>query len=357
MTKTRSFRWFGPVLVAALATAPACELSAGPAPTATAPSATQPATRPATQPAAKLPAELDRAWRYYKTTWAGNSIQSQSGADQQLVNVILKAAPADAAALREQMAAEYERQAGLPQRDEFHCACLASRIALTWTRVDDRKELPPAQSAINQKDACEGLTLWGVRSLEHFAGQIDQKHKVRYKAFIPGTAVSMMSLLKSRVAWTADPGAPRDRLIQVRPKLEDLAGIDPASEDQSRQQLLDFYKAIAPLDVLGRDKQAIQALLLTFRTAYNARDDKTFAALWPEGHPAVKSLKTRSLARKIEETHWKIVRWEPVWIQVKGPLAKALVVSQYQTKDGMNHPVTLQAFPAKKTKEGVWKLN
>ena len=339
------------IAAAALVLAAAPPLpAAAPAPT-TAPAATQPSK-------AMRPTELERRGRYYKTAWAGNNIRSQSMADQQLVTGILQAKPADAAGLREQMVKEYQRLADLPERDEFRCALLASRIALTWTRVDESKELSAAELAINKKNMCEGVTEWGMRSLVHFGGEIAEKHRTRFKAFVSGTAVSMLSLIQSRMPWSSRLGAARQKLLDLRPHLEKLAEIDPLTEGQVKQQLADFYRTLEPLGKLAADKQAIRALLVGFEKAYNARDDKAFIALWPDAdHPRVRSLKTRSLARKIPETHWKIVRWEPAYIIVKADKANAYVVSQYQTEDGMNHPLTLQPFPAKKTKDVTWKLN
>jgi len=349
----------------AVAAALIAAASAGPAerPAPTTSSAPTTSPVPTTSPAATAPAAdtpskaLLQHWRYYKTTWAGTSIRNQSLADQQLVKGIVAAPPAEAAALRALMIAEYRRLTGLAKPDAFHCGHLAARIALTWLRVDKSKKLSAAQVVLNEKGMCEGVVAWGLRALEHLAGDIPAKHLTRYKDHLPATARDMMRLMKSRLPWSDQLGAQRRKLLDLRTRLEKLAPADKLTEDRTMQQFDAFYQAILPMDKLDSDKQAIRRLVVAFRTAYNERDDKAFAALWPKDHPAVRPLKTRPLSRKIEETHWQIVRWVPVYVMFKGDGARAFVVSQYRTKDGMLHPVTLQGFPAKRAKDGQWKLN
>jgi len=347
----RALQWIPPAAAALAWLGSTAFGAAEPAAPTTAPAASQPA-KPT------LPAELARYWRAYKAAWEAGNFRSQTAADQHLVAALLRAKPADAALLRSLMVREHGRLAATPERDEVRCGLLASRIALSWTRVDESKELTAAELALNKKAMCEGVTDWGLRALTHLAGELSEKHRARLKGFLSGTAVSMMSVMQSRLPWSGRLGEARRALLNLRPGLEKLAAVDPVSEGQVKQQMAEFYRALEPLAGLAADKQAIRALVAGFQKAWNTRDGKLFVSLWPDpDHPRVRSLKTQTLAARTPETHWKIVRWEPVYIIVKADTANAFVVSQYQTKDGMNHPVTLQPFPAKKTKDGTWKLN
>jgi hypothetical protein len=328
---------------------------------ATRQAATRPTTTsaPATTRPARLPLgkDLERRWRWYKTTWAGTSIRNQSLSDQQLVNAILGADPAEVATLRDLMIQEYQRLAAPPQADNFPCGRMASRIALAWTKVPMGKDLSAIQFALNRKLTCDEVVGWAERALGHFAGGIEDKYWQRYRSFLPGTVASMMSLIPSRAPMLDEPGKLRDRLRQLRPQLEGLSAADEAGQAQFKQQLEKLYAALEPLDKLQADKQAVGKLLLAFRDAYNQRDDKAFEALWPKGHPATKFLQNRPLASKIEPSHWTIVRWEPVYTVAMGDFGAAYVISQYRSRDGTVHEAKLQRFPFKRHKQEGWKLN
>jgi len=343
----------GGLCLVAIALALASAAAARPTSTS-APASTRPTTRPGP---ARISDNLQRKWRYYKLTWAGNSLQNQSLSDQQLVAAMLAGDPQDVAALRELMTAEYNAQAARPTPDDFHCGRLASRLAVAWTRVPQDKKLPAVQLAVNRKRMCDEVVRWAVRALEHFAGQIPDHHWKRYKVFLPGTAASMLSLIPSRAAWTDDPATVRARLIGLRGRLQELLLADEGGQRNFKDQFNAFYAAIDPLGRRQADKQAVCRLLASFRTAYNRRDDKAFTALWPDGHKATRSLKNRSLASRIPPPLWKIVRWDVLYVVFKGDRASAYVVSEYRAKDGTVQEAKLQGFPAKKDAKAGWKLN
>jgi len=329
--------------------------AAGPPATTSAPASTRPAaTRPSRRPLGK---DLARGWRQYQTAWGGRDLTSQLQADQQLVSSILASDPAEVATLRDLMAREYERLAAASPRDEFHCGRLASRLAVAWTKVPLGKDLSAIQFATNRKRTCEEVCRWAERCLGHFAAGVDETYRKRYKILLPGTVASMMSLIPSRLAMMDEPGRLRERLLRLRPRLEEILSGGQEGNFRFQEQSEKLYKALAPLAKVQGDKQAVRKLLLGFRDAYNRRDDKAFAALWPKGHPATRFLQNRPLSHKIEPSHWTIVRWDPVYSLVQGDVAIAYVVSQYRTRDGQVHPVKLQRFPFKRHKQEGWRLN
>jgi hypothetical protein len=322
------------------------------------PVATRPAaSRPASSQPGKGGEELLRKWRWYRITWAGNSIDSQSKSDQQLVDAILKADPADIAVLREQMAPEYQRLAAAAKPDAFQCGRLASRIAVAWTRVPAGKDLSAVQAALNRRQSAEEVCHWGLQALQHLAGDIPDRYYTRYKSFVPGLAASMLSLIAGAATVIDKPGDLLDELVKIRPNIEKLAKADSDRQAQQEQLFQKLFAAIELFSKLQADKAAVLKLMTDFRQAYNGRDGKAFAALWPEGHPMTASLKAKPFAEKIDPSVWTIVRWDPVYVVVQGDLAMAFVVSQYRTKDSQEAPVKLQSFPAKRHANLGWKLN
>ncbi len=322
-----------------------------------APAAAGPATRPATTRPARLDPALRSAWGRYCTSWAGGNLRQRSRADQQLVQAVLDADPNDVAPLRDVMRREYRKLADPPRADDFHLGRVASRLAVAWTRVPAGEQLSAVQLARHKKQSCEKTVHWAVVALEHFAGNIDDRYVTMYKSFLPGTAVSMLSLIPSRIRWCSRPGDVAGRLRAVRSPLRALADADPAAAALTRRKIDAHYQKLAGMDELQAAKQAVRKLLAGFRAAYNARDGKAFAACWPEGHPATASLARQTLADRIEATHWKITRFEPIYVMARDGKAVALVISRYAAKDGTPGPQRLQQFPARRTKAGAWKLN
>lgn len=322
-----------------------------------------PATRPAapsasaaSQPAKGDP-ELLRKWKWYGITWAGTSIDSQSKADQQFVDAILKADPADVGVLREQMIAEYDRLAAAPKPDAFQCGRVASRVALAWNRVPAGKDLSAVQVALNRRQSSDEVCKWGTKSLQHLAGDVPERYYTRYKSFLPGMAASVLSWLAAAGTVIDRPGDLAGELAKIRPNIEKLAQADPDRQAQQAQQFQKLFAAIEPFDKLQADKLAVLKLMTEFRDAYNARDGAGMAALWPEGHPMAVGFKAKPFAEKIDASVWTIIRWDCVYVVVQGDLAKAFMVSQYRTKDGADATPVLQGFGAKRHPGMGWKLN
>jgi len=340
--------------VSLLSCACACVMAAGLIAAAAGPTTT---TAPATTRPARHPlGDLPERWRVYKLAWTGGNVERQLYTDRRLVSGILRGTASEVADLRGRMIREYDRLAGLAAVDEYRCGRLASLVAVAWTRVPTGKSVGPVQAARNTQLMCGEICRWAERAIRHFAAGIDEKRWKQHRAFLPGAVAGMMSLIPSRAVWIDHPGRLRDRLQRLRPRLEKAlaaAGDDPRHGPEIEK----FYKAIEPYGRLEADKQAVRKLLVAFRTAYNARDDKRFIALWPAGHKATRSLAKQSLASRIPPDLWKIAVWEPLSIVVRGDAAGAYVVSQYRGKAGKLHPVRLQRFPAKRDKKEGWKLN
>ena len=328
--------------------------------------ATQPATELATKPAAaepttqpvkaKLGPVLTQRWRWYKTVWAGRDIASQSKADEQLVDGILKAAPAEVATLRDEMAAEYERMAAGKKPDDFQLGRLAARLVVAWTRSPTGKEVSSPQMAINRALGCGEICRWGTIALKHLGGNVSRDTLDRYRGFVPGTAASVMSLMIRSLPTIDKPGDVRDELLPLREPLRALAAAADTRQAETEKLIDQFYESLGPQDVYQADKDAIRKVIEAFPAAYNARDTKAFSALWPAGHKAVSALATRSLEATIEADFWTITRWQCAYIVVQKDQAEAYVVSQYRSKDGKDQPVKLQGFPARKDAKEGWKL-
>jgi hypothetical protein len=286
--------------------------------------------------------------------WAGGDLAAQSLTDRQLVNGILTGPFGDLAPLRGRMTAEYQELTAGEEADELRCGLLASRIALTWTRYPPKKTMSAVARARYERDMPEQFVRWALRAMGHFAGDLPARWK-QYKTFVPGTAASLASLIAARARFIEKPADAGAKLSGLRPGLVELLSVEPAAEAQLRAELDKAYAALAPLKKLQADKQAVGELLQGFRAAYNARDEKRFLALWPAGHPATRPLRSRSLARQIEPSHWTIVQWEPVGTVVKGDRATAYVVARYRSRDGKLGPEKLQGYPAQRTQDG-WKL-
>lgn len=328
-------------------------------PAATQPAATQPATTaPTTQPVkAKLGPVLAQRWRWYRTVWAGRDIGSQSRADQQLIDAILKSDPAEVATLRDEMVAEYDRLAAVKKPDDFQLGRLAARLVVAWTRSPTGKGVSSPQKAVNRKLGCREICRWGTITLKHLGGGIPKQTLEKYRGFVPGTAASVMSLMGKALPAIDNPGDVREQLLPLREPLRALAAASDARQAEVEKVVDQFYQVLAPLDVLQQDKDAIRKVVEAFPAAYNSRDVKAFAALWPAGHRAVAPLKARSLAETIEPDFWTIIRWQCVYIVVEKDQASAFIVSQYRSKDGKDQPVRLQGFPARKDPKAGWKLD
>jgi hypothetical protein len=310
-----------------------------------------PATRPRPW---QIRDAMMQKWRRYQIAWSGTDIRRQSRADQRLIDAILKDDVRDVTDLRKLMVRAYEHQVALRPRDDFACGRLAARIAVAWTRV------PPADTApakaLRRKEMCERVVHWAARSLEHLAGRIATPEWRRYRAFIPGTAASMLSLVVGRAGLIDEPGAVARRLEKIRSRVMALTDADQTRQKEIEAKFVRYYAAMAPFAQLQRDKEAIGKLLAAFQAAYNGRDDRAFVGLFPPGHPATRPLDRQGLARTVEPSHWKIAHWRPVYVSVRGDQATAYVIARYRAKDGEVHPFVLQPFPARRTAKG-WKLN
>jgi hypothetical protein len=329
--------------------------------------ATQPAGKAATQPAddepttqpvkAKLGPVLTQRWRWYNTVWAGRDIASQSKADAALVDAILKADPAEVATLRDDMAAEYDRMAAGKKPDDFQLGRLAARLVVAWTRSPTGKEVSSPQMAVNRERGCREICCWGTIALKRLGGKVTPDTLNKYRGFVPGSAASVMSLMIKALPAIDKPGDVRDELLPLREPLRALAAAADTRKAETEKLIDQFYDALAPLDVCQADKDAIRKIIKAFPAAYNARDTKAFAALWPEGHQAVALLQTRSLEETIEPDFWTIARWQCVYIVVQKDQAEAYVISRYRSKEGKDQPVKLQGFPARKDPKEGWKLD
>ncbi len=323
--------------------------------TATQPTAT---TMPTTQPVkAKLGAVLKQRWKWYRTMWAGGNIASQSRADQQLVDAILKADPAEVATLRDEMTAEYERLGAVEKPDDFQQARVAARLVLAWTRSPTGKDISSPQKAVNRELACREMCRWGTAALKHLGGDVSAQTLAKYRGFVPGTAASVISLMTKALPTINNPGEVRERLLPLREPIRALAAASDARQAEVEQAVDAFYELLAPLDVLQRDKDAVRKAIEAFPVAYNSRDSKAFAALWPAGHRSVALLKDHPLEKTITPDSWKIIHWRCVYIVVRKDRAYAYVVSQYRTKADKNQPVKLQGFLARKAPKVGWKLD
>jgi hypothetical protein len=329
--------------------------------------ATQPASKAATQPAVAEPTTqpvkakpgpvLTQRWRWYKTVWAGRDIASQSKADEQLVDGILKADPAEVATLRDEMAAEYERMAAGKKPDDFQLGRLAARLVVAWTRSPTGKEVSSPQMAINRALGCGEICRWGTIALKHLGGKVSRDTLDKYRGFVPGTAASVMSLMIRSLPTIDKPGDVRDELLPLREPLRTLAAAADARQAETEKIIDQFYESLGPLDVYQADKDAIRKVIEVFPAAYNARDTKAFSALWPAGHKAVAVLATLSLEATIDPDFWTITRWQCAYIVVQKDQAEAYVVSRYRSRDGKDQPVKLQGFPARKDAKEGWKLD
>jgi hypothetical protein len=329
--------------------------------------ATQPASKPATQPAVaepttqpvktKLGPVLTQRWRWYKTAWAGRDIASQSKADEQLVDGIGKADPAEVATLRDEMAAEYDRMAAGKKPDDFQLGRLAARLVVAWTRSPTGKEVSSPQMAINRALGCREICRWGTIALKHLGGKVSRDTLDKYRGFVPGTAASVMSLMIRSLPTIDNPGSVRDELLPLREPLRALAAAADTRQAETEKLIDQFYESLGPLDVYQADKDAIRKVIEAFPAAYNARDTKAFSALWPAGHKAVALLQSRSLEATIEPDFWTITRWQCAYIVIQKDQAEAYVISQYRSKDGKDQPVRLQGFPARKDAKEGWKLD
>ena len=346
----------------ALALAIAEIAHAAPAAAAAAASATSPATQPAageptTQPVkAKLGPVLTQRWRWYNTVWAGRDIVSQSKADAALVEAILKAAPAEVATLRDEMAAEYERMAAGKKPDDFQLGRLAARLVVAWTRSPTGKEVSSAQMAVNRAVGCQEICRWGALALKHLGGKIAPDTLEKYRGFVPGTATSVMSLMIKALPAIDKPGDVRDELLPLRDPLRALAAVADARKAETEKLIDEFYDALAPQDACQADKDAIRKIIEAFSVAYNARDTKAFTALWPAGHKAVAALQTGAFEDTLDPGFWTITRWQCVYIIVQQNQGEAFIISRYRSKDGKDQPVKLQGFPLRKDPKEGWKL-
>lgn len=341
-------RLLGLVFAAVMAVGPFLAPAASAPPDEKPPAASAPASP-------KLNKELERKWRWYKVTWAGTDVAKQLDADRQVVNVLLQGELADVAALREAMIAEYRRLAAEAEADDFPCGRLAARIAVAWMRLPVK--LPPVEMAPAKKAMCEQVVEWATVSLEHLTGTIPDDRLQQYKIFILSTVTSMASVLPSRAVLIDAPGDVARRLAKIQPRLAVLAALDADREAKLKAQFDALHKAAEPFGRLQADKQAVRSLLETFQTAYNARDDKTFVALWPQGHPATASLKTKTLQQRIPPQQWKIDRWQLTYTIVQGDLAQTYIRAQYRSKDGKLGPIVLQPYLAKRDPNLGWRLN
>jgi hypothetical protein len=318
-----------------------------------------PASAPTTRPGAnrrrwKLSKELQETWRDYCQAWAGRNIEMQALTDNKLLQAIEQRNVYEIATLRDEMIRQYQRAAAREPREDFHCGRLASRIALAWRRM------PPALTALSQyqgkKRSAEEVARWAVRALEHFVGDVSPHTIERYKVFLPAASATMLSLVASRGKLIDEPGAAAKRLAPFRARLLSMARGDATHAASLRAQIAAHYDAMRGFPRLQADKQAVRKLLAAFRKAYNARDAKAFAALFPTGHPVALRLRTRTLEQTLEPAHWQLLRWEAVYIVVKQDAATAYLLTQYRTKAGELRPPGLQGITAKRTDEG-WKLN
>jgi len=328
------------------------------------PAATRPAAAPTTQPVkAKLGPLLRQRWRWYKAVWAGRDIASQSRADQQFVGAILKADPAEVATLRDEMAAEYNRLAGIRKPDDFQLGRLAARLVQAWRRVPMGKQLDPAQRAINMAMCARETCRWGKIALEHLGGEIPGQTLEKYRGFVPGTAASVVSLMMPLLGVIDKPGDLREAMLALRGSLQALLPYSGDRQAETGRIIDNFYQALAPMELCQADKDAVRKLIDTYRTAYNARDTKAFTALWPEGHPSVAILRAATLDQTIPADCWAIIRWDCAYIVVnidkvdmRKYQAEAFVVMQYRGKDGKAGPVRLQGYHAHKESRAGWKL-
>jgi hypothetical protein len=325
--------------------------------------ATQPATQPAadeptTQPVkAKLGPVLGQRWRWYKTVWAGQDIVSQSKADQQLVDAILKADPAEVATLRDEMAAEYDRLAAGKKPDDFQLGRLTARLVVAWTRSPAGKDVSSPQMAVNRAMSCREICRWGAIALKHLGGNVSRDTLGKYRGFVPGSAASVMSLMIKALPAIDTPGSVRDELLPLRDPLKALAAAADTRQAETEKIIDQFYETLAPLDVCQADKDAVRKVIDAFPAAYNARDAKAFAALWPAGHKAVAVLQTHAFEETIAPDIWTIAQWQCAYIIVQKDQAQAYVISRYRSKDGRDQPVKLQGLPARKHPNEGWKLD
>jgi len=353
MRTVRTILAAGVVAVAAWAPA-AAEPTTQPATQPT----TQPAARPTTQPVrAKLGPVLKQRWKWYKAAWASSDIVNQSNSDAALVDAILRADPAEVAMLRDEMAGEYKRLASSPKPDEFQQGRLAARLVVAWRRVPNGKEASSAQKALNQAVCCRQMARWSTAALKHLASGLGDEVTGKYRSFVPGTAASVMSLLRNALPFLDNPADLRDELVGLRDALGKLAVHSQAKAAETRKAYKDFYDDLAAHAAQQPAKTAVGDVIRRFPKAYNARDTKAFASLWPAGHSGVANLKDAELADVIPADLWKITHWRCAYVLVRKNRAAAYVVTQYQTKDGKNGEFKLQLFPAAKDENEGWKLD
>lgn len=327
--------------------AAAC-LAAPPAPARKAPlpappAASRPAPAPATQPGKvtldDLPDKLRNPWLNYISAWTGTSTPAQVAADGALVNAILSSTTADAAVLRQVMLADFDHLLKAGEGEEFRAAHSAARIALTWT-ASPPKDTPNVELVLYQQKACEEIVRWSVQSLELVAATMGRPDLIRtQRPFIPGTALSMVSLCASRGPHAAAPDAVLEKLTKLRPELSKAVQVDrrtPKENLDKLNELLDLTKNFA---ALGRDKKAIAAMLSGYAAAYNARDVK---GVYP-------------VPGSIEPGKHKLVRFEVVNIQARDDSAVAYVIVQYESADGAKSEPALEKKALSRTKDG-WRM-
>jgi len=317
-----------------------------------------PAPEPTTQPArAKLGELLAQRWRWYKTAWAGNDMVAQSNSDNALVDTILKAKPEEVATLRDEMEAEYKRLASLAKPDDFQLGRLAARIVVAWTRYPTGQDVSSPQLGVYRALSCRQIAHWGAIALKHLGGDIPKQTLSKYGSFIPGTAASVMSLMQRALPIIDSPAEVRKQVGPVADKLRGLSEYSDAKTAHPLKTMDLFFDALTLAADQQADKDAVAKLVAAFPKAYNARDTKAFAALWPAGHAKVANIRDQQLADVIPADLWTITHWQCAYIVVQKDLAEAYVVTQYTAKEGTAGGFNLQGFPARKDPKEGWKLN
>jgi len=346
--------WISAVLCVAFSAADPS--AAGPPTSGPAPAEPRPAPSTTALAKVRISATGRRVWYSYRTAWAGRNMATQGRADRQLVAAVLKGPFDDLAPLRALMAAAYRLQTRATRPDQLRCGMLASRIALTWTRrLPKDTPLKMVEIVLYERDMAEQFCLWAARALQHLAGQIPAAVKSRYGGFVPGAAVSMLSLVPRWAVAIDRPGDLGKRLLELRPQLTALAEFASDRKAGLLTEIDEHYKALGPLAKLQADKQQIRKLIAGFRQAYNDRSDKAMAALWPAGHPMTRPSTTQPMAGRIPPTHWTIHTFEPIGTYLKGGAALIRVAARYRSKAGKLGPPVYQKYNAKRTKVG-WRL-
>lgn len=312
---------------------------------------------PATQPArVRLGAVLSRRWTRYKAAWAGPDIAMQSKADAALVDAIFKSDPAEVATLRDEMAAEYRRLASAIKPDEFMQGRLAARLVVAWTRCPSGDEVSSAQKAVSQAVCFREMARWGTRALRHLGSGLPGEVMDKYRSFVPGTAVSVISLMLRALPFIENPAEVQKQLVEVRDALVKLTLFSEAKAAETRKTIDDFYDALSGSAAQQKAKAAVAALIGRFREAYNDRDAEKFASLWPSGHAKAAKIKDAELADAIPADLWKITHWQCVYIVIQDDRAAAYVVTRYRSKDGHEGAFKLQGFPAALHDKDGWRL-